>query len=217
MGVYRRREDAPIDTSWGTTLDVNGDGYADVAVGAPSGGVTAAHPGNVHVYLGGTSGIAASPSVTLADPRASIGESFGLAVTSAGDVDGDGFGDLLVTAPASGFGALPEGEVYVYLGSRTGIADAPSITLGAPAWALRAATRASAPPLLGRETSMAMDTPTSSSPSKATALASTLVARAVPRRPPPPRSPSRGATMATSVVLSRRQATSTATDTPTSS
>ena len=45
---------APVDTSWGTTLDVNGDGYADLALSTPA--ATSADltgTGNVYVYLAG--------------------------------------------------------------------------------------------------------------------------------------------------------------------
>lgn len=44
---------APRDTSWGSVLDLNGDGYADVAVGEPG-------LGRVWIYMGSSAGIAAS-------------------------------------------------------------------------------------------------------------------------------------------------------------
>ena len=40
---------ASVNTSWGTTLDVNGDGYADVVASAPG----ASSGGVVNVYMGG--------------------------------------------------------------------------------------------------------------------------------------------------------------------
>lgn len=110
------------DTSWMTSLDVNGDGRADLAVGAP--GLSVA--GHVDIYLGSTSGLPATPSTTLADPGASALDFFGASVVSAGDLDGDGFGDLAVAAPAS---APNVGHVYVYFGSESGVASVPDVTL----------------------------------------------------------------------------------------
>ena len=75
---------APVDSSWGTTLDVNGDGYADVAVGEPG-------TGQVNVYLGGPSGPPSSPSLVLTE--ASSGSGLGVFIASAGDVNGDGYAD----------------------------------------------------------------------------------------------------------------------------
>lgn len=53
---------APVDTSWGTTLNVNGDGYADLVVGASRAGDSA---GAAYVYLGGPDGPWPSPAATL--------------------------------------------------------------------------------------------------------------------------------------------------------
>jgi FG-GAP repeat/FG-GAP-like repeat len=104
---------APVDTSWGTTLDVNGDGYADVAVGAPG-------AGQVSVYLGGPSGPPASPTSLL---TGTAGDSFGLFVASAGDVNGDGYADLLV-----GGGSL----AYLFTGGPSGLGASASTTLTLP-------------------------------------------------------------------------------------
>jgi hypothetical protein len=95
---------AAVDSSSGTVLDVNGDGVADYLVGARDGNAA-------HVYLGNSSGAA----MTRLDLTAPDGASafFGCAVTSAGDVNGDGFADFLVgayTAPGSG-------AVHLYFGS----------------------------------------------------------------------------------------------------
>jgi hypothetical protein len=108
---------APVDSSWGTTLDVNGDGFADVAVGAPEANNNA---GAAYVYLGGATGLATTPATTLIGPGDPYGE-FGWSVASAGDVNGDGFADLVVKAAID--------CVYVYLGGMAGLADTPVSTL----------------------------------------------------------------------------------------
>lgn len=107
---------APIDASYGTTLDVNGDGCADVAVGAID-------ADRVYLYAGGTMGVARDPWRVLSAPEAGL---FGWTVGSAGDVNGDGYADLLVTAPTTG-------RAYVYAGGPLGVEAEPTVTLDAPA------------------------------------------------------------------------------------
>lgn len=85
--------------------DVDGDGYADLALGAPMG-----EPYFVSVYLGGVAG-PSKPALTLSLAGASWG--YGAVVAGPGDVNGDGFDDLLVSDSTVGNGA---GEVYLYLG-----------------------------------------------------------------------------------------------------
>jgi VCBS repeat protein/FG-GAP repeat protein len=100
---------APVNTSWGTTLDLNGDGYADVVVGGDQ-------VSRAYIYMGSPAGIAsAQQPIKLSGPA---GSRFGISVASAGDVNGDGYADLLVGA----FGDLSQvGSIYVYLGSASGI------------------------------------------------------------------------------------------------
>jgi hypothetical protein len=115
----------PVDTSWGTTFDVNGDGYADVVVGA--GGVTN-NTGKAYVFLGGASGVSSTPFASLAGPD-NPGTDFGDMVASAGDVNGDGFADLMIAGEGySTATSMNIGRVYIYLGGR-GTLSAPDATL----------------------------------------------------------------------------------------
>jgi hypothetical protein len=95
--------------------DVNGDGYADILVGAYG---YQAGRGKAYLYLGSPAGLGSEPAWT--GEGANAGDRFGGAVAGAGDVDGDGFDDMLVGA--HGF---PEGEarglVRVYHGSADGV------------------------------------------------------------------------------------------------
>ncbi len=114
---------APVNTSSGSTLDVNGDGYADLAVGAPS---TGSYRGRVYVFHGGPAGLAATPATTINGPA---GDSLqlGQSTASAGDVNGDGYADLLVTGTVF-YSAI--GAAFVYLGGPTGVATTPSRITG---------------------------------------------------------------------------------------
>jgi len=113
---------AAFATSLACAGDVNGDGYADLAVGAPE---FEARTGIVHVYLGGPSGLAETPDQTLRSTRPA-GGLFGRHVAAAGDVDRDGYGDLLVAVPAAD--ATP-GRVLLYRGGPRGLLDAPAAQL----------------------------------------------------------------------------------------
>jgi hypothetical protein len=75
--------------------DVNGDGYADVIVGAPEYGL--ARNGAAFVFRGGNGQLATTPAAVL--PGSQTDSKFGAAVAGAGDVNGDGLGDVIVGAP----------------------------------------------------------------------------------------------------------------------
>ncbi len=93
--------------------DVNGDGYGDVIIGANNNDAGGTNAGRAYVYFGGP-GADAAADLTLTGVAAY--DYFGYSVAGAGDVDGDGFGDVLVGAYSNDAGAMDAGQAYVYLG-----------------------------------------------------------------------------------------------------
>ncbi len=104
--------------------DVNGDGYDDVIVGAPNYDTLFPDAGRAFLYLGSALGPSTTPSWTASSGQAGAG--FGRSVASAGDVNGDGYDDVIVGANTFTNGQSSEGRAFLYLGSPTGLAATPA-------------------------------------------------------------------------------------------
>ncbi len=91
--------------------DFNGDGYPDFIIGAQQAG----YEGKAFIYYGGPS-LDATPDVTLIGESTGSLTAFGASVSSAGDVNGDGFDDVIVGAPQYGSGGNQYGRAYVFFG-----------------------------------------------------------------------------------------------------
>jgi hypothetical protein len=96
-----------------TAGDVNGDGYSDIVVGCH------ASPSSVYIFLGSAGGVIETPDVIL--PGGVAGDRYGTSVSCAGDVDGDGYYDVIVGASHSNNGIDKQGRVYLYRGSSSGM------------------------------------------------------------------------------------------------
>jgi hypothetical protein len=111
--------------------DVNGDGYDDVAVGARGydlslGSTADENAGRAYVFFGGPwfVGVGAA-SADLIVTGLSGGDQFGASVAGAGDVNGDGFSELLVGAHQADEGAIDTGAAYLFFGQRNGVTSTP--------------------------------------------------------------------------------------------
>jgi Ca2+-binding RTX toxin-like protein len=99
--------------------DLDGDGVADLAVGATDDNTVGDHSGAVYVLFLNNDGTVKSATKIASDtgggPTLSSGDEFGISVTSVGDIDGDGVTDLAVGADGDDTGFSASGAVHVLL------------------------------------------------------------------------------------------------------
>ncbi|TLU98818.1 FG-GAP-like repeat-containing protein [Dyadobacter luticola] len=104
--------------------DVNGDGYSDIMVGAPFYNNGQVNEGAVFVYLGSSNGLTNAPSVILESNQASAQFGYNHTIATAGDINADGFSDIVVGSPLYSNGEAEEGAAFIYYGSASGITAA---------------------------------------------------------------------------------------------
>jgi len=102
-----------------TAGDVNGDGYSDVIMGAPYYANGQADEGRAFLWLGSGTGLGADGTPENADWAAEGDQQsafFGNSVATAGDVNGDGYSDIIIGAYGYDNVQMHEGRAFVYLG-----------------------------------------------------------------------------------------------------
>jgi hypothetical protein len=123
VALHPRQGSAQFGVSVAGAGDVNRDGFADVAAGAVLYDAGQTDEGAAFVYLGDGDGLRGYPGASAALRGGQTGSSFGGCVASAGDVNGDGFDDVVVGASNYDFGHVDEGAAFIFHGSASGISS----------------------------------------------------------------------------------------------
>ncbi|MEH1927871.1 beta strand repeat-containing protein [Nostoc sp.] len=102
--------------------DINGDGIADLIIGAPNASPNGASSGQSYVVFGSKSGFGAQLNLSTLNGTNGFAinginakDESGTSVSSAGDINGDGFDDLIIGAPDAG---TKSGQSYVLFGGK---------------------------------------------------------------------------------------------------
>jgi hypothetical protein len=104
--------------------DINGDGFGDIIIGAPGASPNGKDSGASYVVFGKAGGFSASIDLSTLDGAngfqifgSAAGDVVGTSVSAAGDVNGDGFDDLVIGAPGVDGSGNRTGAAYVVFGS----------------------------------------------------------------------------------------------------
>jgi Ca2+-binding RTX toxin-like protein len=113
--------------------DINGDGFADIMIGAPDGDDAGDNAGEAYVLFGGAVQVANSVGGRLVFDLGGLGfgqgfvirgdvagDRAGVSVSSAGDVNRDGYADMLVGAPLAFDASFYTGQAYLLFGGSHG-------------------------------------------------------------------------------------------------
>ena len=96
--------------------DINNDGYDDILAGAPGYNNNA---GRVALYYGSQNGLELAPRRVIDGNRSN--SRFGFSVSGAGDVNRDGYADIIIGEPRNELGGI--GRAYLYYGSASGLSE----------------------------------------------------------------------------------------------
>ncbi|MET0554633.1 MAG: FG-GAP-like repeat-containing protein [Vicinamibacteria bacterium] len=99
--------------------DVDGDGDADLLVGAPSSDANQQFAGRAYLFEGPFAGALPTTAAANTISTTVFGDNVGGSVSSAGDVNGDGLDDILVGARGNDAGGIQAGRAYLFLGPVT--------------------------------------------------------------------------------------------------
>ncbi|MCI0528259.1 MAG: hypothetical protein L0Y56_12540, partial [Nitrospira sp.] len=104
--------------------DVNKDGFSDIIVGAFLNDGGGENAGRAYIFFGGSSLVnkgANDANVILTGQAAD--DRFGTFVSAAGDVNGDGYDDVIVGAYSNDSGGANAGRAYLYFGGDSNVLD----------------------------------------------------------------------------------------------
>jgi len=105
------------------SADFNNDGFADLAVGAPGYYGPNSQDGAIYIFLGSHTGLHYSGKRIVGPDEFDLDNEVGTAL-AAGDLNGDGYSDLVEGNPGPGGGGDEQGSIAYFLGGPTGLSTA---------------------------------------------------------------------------------------------